>query len=279
MRGCTLSVCENFLSQLPNIRELEVLDISMVRQDDFFVAIDVEHLFNNINLSSLKILEMQDIGELISDVSFLNIFSRALELKELNLIENKQISLSLGLLSQMKNLVRLELKGVSKLTDEILIDIFDKCQELSILNIECPSSLSSHMITDKSILACANSPGCVNKTILNFKNQALITDLSILAIGNNCLNLRVINLGSTNVTNLSVTNLISKRRNSLEFIELFNCHYITTDIILELVNQRSLLFKIGLGHLFANEDKVKLNQLLTLLHSRLPSLQIKKPSD
>lgn len=73
--------------------------------------------------------------------------------------------------------------------------------------------------------------------------------------------------------------MIEKRRDTLEFIELRDCAHITTAIISKLIETQSLLFKIGLFNSFVNEEKEKVNEMISNLEAKLPRLSIKKPNN
>lgn len=80
------------------------------------------------------------------------------------------------------------------------------------------------------------------------------------------------------MTDFSVINLIENRRDTLEFIELQECSFLTTELIPKIIESESLLFKIGLSDLFLYEEKEKVDQMISLLQSKLPRLYIKKPN-
>lgn len=262
MRGCKEN-CHNFFSNLPNPSLLETLDLSMVQ-----VVNHVEALFHFPNL---KRFELQGWRSFFTDGSITSIFIHSQQLRELNFIGcGGYFTPYLDNLSSLRELTRLEMKNCL-ISDDLLCQILLKCEHLCILNVE-----GNSLITEKSFFACAKGPGRMNKTVLNFKRCGNFSDDGLEAIAANCTYLRVLCIGYTEVSEAVVKEVICRRKNTLQYLELECCKSLTLDFVTFLMNSNDVqLHKINLTDVFANFEPAQLKELFDNLQSSKPKLRVK----
>jgi hypothetical protein len=175
---------------------------------------------NNIKALAFSLSDskfrIRDGKELIGILKSLN-----LDLNEIRFVHNKTsrnfpTDLNLNEISKncYANLKILDLWNCSSVTDDGLIPLLMHCKQLEDID------LTGNKITDESLLAISNN--CLNIKILTLSHNYLIADKGVIAIAEKLTKLEYINLaGVKNITDLSLIE-ISKNCKKLKTFKLGN---------------------------------------------------------
>jgi len=166
-------------------------------------------------LQSLILIPIPKGYSLITDLSILSIAKECPDLQLLNLSHCKLITdKSISLISEKcRNLQVLILDHCPLITDKSISAIAKNCPKLKEINISY-----CRLITDESISAIAKK--CLELQSINICQCDAVTDASVSLIAQKCLELQSINVLSTNITNISIIDIITNcpKLNYLSFV-------------------------------------------------------------
>jgi hypothetical protein len=241
------------LADLPlDLLRLCLQNLSLLEVVTFDFAI-LNHEFRDYYLCAISGLELLDInfylspelihwimarGVLVKDIPIANDSTHLLDLIEYSQHSLRSINLShtrivedvlIAFLNECSNLVSINLRSCSELTDGGVQSLCEAKRNLQNLNIsKCPQ------LTSGSIVAIAEC--CPQLQDLNISSLHFVSDEEVKWILQGCSKLRKINLSSTKITNASVEAAIQSCP-QLQSMSFLHCERVTNEAFRLLISQ------------------------------------------
>ena len=221
--------------------------------------------------SSIRSLCFGSLNRLLTDLSVLAIADNCTSITDFKIIEcpnmtNNAVIYLMG--KRGSNLCSLSIGFCRLVTDSSLMAIADNCPLLTSVSIWGTSKM-----TDEAVIHLVRTRGSNIRT-LNVGYFGLLTDLSVMAIADNCPHLvKLFLLCNDNITDVSVARLVQRCRELCE-IDLSRCKKIT-DVSLEKIGESCPSPGSSLQTIWLHECPLITREGKNALKQRVPHLAVR----